>query len=158
MALTINTLSGSVYASYNNVKDTFPQSVASTGAGADTVQVSGYDIIGTGTAFTTDYQKGDFIWLVDNDEIRRIENIVSDTKMTLEQSATTDSSTTHKVVPRQGYKSVSFLIDDAGAAEINGISIPANASDSWETNNKFIPVLIDSTVNANVVTVTAKPL
>jgi len=158
MAVTIDTLSGSVYASYSNVKDTFPQSVASTGAGADTVAVSGYDITGTGTAFTTDYQKGDYIWLIDNDEIRRIDNIVSDTKMTLEQSATTDASTTHKVVPRQGFKSVSFLIDSAGAANINGVSVPASASDSWTTHKKFIPVLIDSTVNANVVTVTAKPL
>jgi len=158
MAVTIDTLSGSVYASYSNVKDTFPQSVASTGAGADTVAVSGYDITGTGTAFTTDYQKGDYIWLIDNDEIRRIDNIVSDTKMTLEQSATTDASTTHKVVPRQGFKSVSFLIDSTGAANINGVSVPASASDSWTTHKKFIPVLIDSTVNANVVTVTAKPL
>lgn len=156
MAVTIDTNSGSVFASYDNVKDTFPQSVASAGGGADTVAVLGRQITGTGTAFTTDYKKGDFIWLIDNDEIRRIENIVSDTEMTLELDATTDASTTHKVVPRQCFNSVSYLVDSVGAITVNGISVPASASDSFRTDLKFIPILIDSTSNANIVTVTAK--
>lgn len=156
MAVTIDTNSGGVYASYSNVKDTFPKSVASTGAGADTVAVSGVQITGTGTAFTADYRKGDYIWLIDNDEIRRIDNIVSDTEMTLELSATTDASTTHKVVPRQGFNSVSYLVDSSAAVTINGISIPASASETFRTDLKFIPILIDSTGGANVVTVSAK--
>lgn len=157
MALTIDKLSGSVHASYDNVKETFPVSVASAGAGADTVDVTERDVWGTGTAFTTDFKKGDFVWFTTTDELRRIENIVDDEKMTLEHPVASPlSGVVFKVVPREGYSSVSWLNDSTGTIEINGIPMPVDASDTFRTDLRFIPVLIDSTVSANIVTLTAK--
>jgi hypothetical protein len=124
---------------------------------ADTVSVTERDVYGVGSAFTTDFQKGDFVWFTDTDELRRIENIVDDTKMTLEHPvAATITAKPFKVISREGYNSVSWLNDSVGAIEINGIAMPADASDTFRTDLKFFPILIDSTSNANVVYLTAK--
>lgn len=156
MALTTTHNSGTIYASYNNVKETFPQSVATTGAGADTVQVLGKNVFGTGTAFTTDFKVGGFVWLTTNDELRRIIRISSDTKMTLEHSATSVAADTAKAIPVQGFDNVSYIVDDVDSVEINSIEVPAGTSESFRTDIKFFPILIDTTANANVVTLTAK--
>jgi len=156
MAITKTINSGTIYASYDNVKETFPESAATTGSGADTVDVVSKNVFGTGTAFKSDFRKGGFVWLTTNDELRRINNIVSDTKMTLEHPATNVTGETIKSIDIMGFDSVSYIIDSVGAANINGIPLPAEASETFKTDVHFFPILIDSTPNANTVTVTAK--
>lgn len=152
MATTTKISSGAIMSEYDSVKDTFPISTAGTG----TVSVLSRKVVGTSTTFTTDFRNGDFIWLKDNDEVMRVEFVLSDTELTLEMDATTDASTTYSIVPRIGFNSVSYLVDDIGGVNINGINIPANSSESFSTNRTFHPLLIDSTGNSNVVVVTAK--
>lgn len=234
MAVTINYNNGVVDASYSNVKETFPVSVAKntslegevlttdtlvagtgyttitsapisggtgtglvvnitavaggvtvvtvvdggvgytvgdtitlTGGGADAtfdvatatenlISVLGLDVNGTYSKFTEEFAEGDYIWITDTDELRRIDNIVSDGKMTLSYSATTDASTSYKQVKNIGFGSVGIVVDALGAVEINGITRFANVSETFKTNDVFIPILIDTTSNANVVILTAK--
>lgn len=152
MAITINNSAGATYANYANVKDTFPVS----SAGAGTVQVADRTVIGTNTTFTTSFKKGDFIWVKDNDNLRRIENILSDTLLTLQHPATTEASSTYGIVKRMGYESVSWAIDDIGTAAIDGVTMLKNMSDTYDCDETFTPVLIDSTGNSNSVIVTGK--
>jgi hypothetical protein len=123
---------------------------------SNVVAVSNVRVSGTYSKFLTEAQVGDYIWLKDNDELKRIENILSDNEITLGDAATTDASTDYAIVKRECYHTVSWLVDDADAAEINGVSMLKNSSDSFCTRKRFIPILIDSTINGNVVTLSAK--
>lgn len=234
MALTTNSFNGSVVASYDTVKETFPQSTASTGLGigralttdtliggtgysddtgvtttgggtgltvditttvgvvtgvtvvnsgvgylvgdiiaidggnddasfeiatisGDEVEIIDRNVFGNGTKFLTDFQEGDFIWLLDTDEVRKIENIVSDTKMTMQHNgtATAGTPTDFKVVKNMGFKKVAYFIDAIGAAKINGVNFPKSAQGDFNTSNVFFPILIDSTANSNIVSIIA---
>lgn len=234
MALTINKTSGSVYADYNNVKETFPVSVASstaleggvrttntlvagtgyttlasapnsggTGTGlvvnivaaaglvtsvtvvdgglgytiGDTITLTGgnadatFDVAsitenivsvlntkvtGSYSKFLTEAKMGDYIWLKDNDELRRIESVVSDNEITLELAATTDISTDYAIVPKECYGQITITVDDVAAAKINKTPIPKNATDTFSTRKKFIPILIDTDTGNNSVFLSAK--
>lgn len=120
------------------------------------VSVANRMVTGNYAKFATEFQKGDYIWLKDNDELRRIETVSSDNVLILEHAATTDASTEYAVVNRMGFNSVSYLVDDVGTAEINGIAVPKNSSESFRTDLKFIPILIDTVTNSNKVIVSAK--
>ena len=163
MAVTINIQSGVADASYDNVKDTFPQSAAPTGGTVSTSGRKDY-IVGSGTSFLSDFKLGDYIWFTTTDEVVKISNIVSDTELYINKELSgAVSGVAFKVVPREGWKMVSVAVDGAGAANINNIQYPASYSVSYGNGRTVSnggrrqePVLIDSTVSGNVVLVNAQ--
>ena len=234
MALTITQNTGSVYAEYDNVKETFPVSTASsttlegevltvdtivpgsnyssmpvatisggTGTGLeigflanaggvtaitvlnggigyavnDTITITegdgnatfdiatisdnkvavlGVEVTGSYSQFLTEAVKGDWIWLKDNDELRRIEAISDNGKIILERGATTDASTDYAIVKRQGFNKVRVMSDNSAVSKINGVEMPIDYDDEFKTDTRFIPILIDTTPNTNAVTVSAQ--
>ena len=68
MALTTTIIGASVRGVYDNVKDTFPASIAPT-SGTVSTKSSLKQIIGVGTVFISDVNNGDFIWFTTTDEL-----------------------------------------------------------------------------------------
>lgn len=156
MAVTTNTNGRTVDAVYDNAKDTFPLSTAGAGT-VSTVNLLDKKVVGVGTAFRTDFQVGDTIWFKTADELAKIDNIVSDTEMTLSLApATTATADTYGIVKKPNFEFISWSIDSAGAADINGITYDAGISNSDERKrHRLSPFLVDSTSNANKVFVKA---
>jgi hypothetical protein len=146
MAVTINNQT----ALYANVKDTFPQSESLTGTAST---MSRKDrLIGSGTAFVSELETGDFIWDTVNDELLKVVSIESDTELTLSgEFSNALSGATIKRVPRIRYQSFSYLIDSSSGEEIDGILMPDGASATFAISDHYSnmgnPIIIDSTVN-----------
>lgn len=143
------TISGQ-HADYDNVKDTFPQSTALTG----TISAVNNDtlIIGSGTAFTTELQVGEYIYIAAQSAFRQIRAINSDTELVVKSAfPSAVSGATPKRVPVQGYRMISWAIDADGTAKIDNITFPASQSGTldYSGGKRPEPVLIDSTANAN---------
>lgn len=127
---------------------------------ADTIAVLGRFVDGTDTTFLTDCQKGDSIWLLDNDEIIEIESISSDIRLVLKNEATTDTSTLYKIVKKNGFNNITFNMGGVAAGEINGLSLTKDINQTLSTNGRsgfrISPILIDSSVNSSIITVVAQ--
>ena len=149
MAVTIN----NQHVTYANVKDTFPQSTSVSG----TITKAGANlIVGVGTAFTTEFQAGEWIYVAGITEIQQIEQITSDTELYLKsQFSGAVSGATYKRVPKFTYRSISFKIDSSGTAKIDGQTMDAGTSGalSYANAKRPRPIIIDSTTNANNVIV-----
>jgi hypothetical protein len=165
MAATINKLNGMTDASYDNVKETFPESVAPTSGTVSTVNGLNTRVIGVGTVFLTDVKKGDSIWFPVNDEVREVESVCDDLTLTLKFPVdTTVTGEAFKIVPKNGYSIVSWGVDSTAGADINGISYEASMSRTIGNQQpigqgggkRIAPLLIDSTVNGNIVYVSAE--
>ncbi len=160
MAVTINKIDGMVDASYENVKETFPQSIAPTSGTVSSVNGLDKKIVGSGTTFLADIKRGDYIWFTTTDEVAEVENVVDDENLTLKASLiTTVTGVAWKIVPKNGYRNVSWFVDDVASATVNNIAYPAGVSRSLGNSKpngeggggRIAPVLIDSTVNGNTV-------
>jgi len=147
MAVTINNQHGT----YANVKDTFPQSTSVSG----TITKAGANlIVGVGTAFTTEFQAGEWIYVAGITEIQQIEQITSDTELYLKQQFSgAVSGATYKRVPKFTYRAASWKIDSTGTANIDGQTIDASTSGalSYMNAKRPRPIIIDTTTNGNKV-------
>ena len=164
MAVTTNQTGRLVDADYDNVKDTFPVSSAGTGT-ISTVNGADRFVVGVGTSFLTEVEVGEFIWFKTADELAKVESIVSDTELYLVSApATTATGDTFGVVPKVPYSSISWMIDADGAADVNGVTYPANTSRVYGNGKpntsgggrRLTPLLIDATANANNVYVSGE--
>lgn len=160
MAITLNDKNGMADASYTSVKETFPASIAGTG---DIAFGNGTNsrVIGTGTSFLSEVQIGDFIWANSVDEIREIESIADDNTLTLKFGfSTTQANDGFRIIKKTGYRSVSWSIDSAAGATINGIAYEAGMSRTIGNSNpgvrRVAPVLIDTVGNGNTVFIAAE--
>lgn len=152
MAVTINGQHGT----YSNVKDTFPVSTTLTGTVSSVNDKT--RIVGSGTAFLTEISRGEWLYVAAETEVRQVREVLSNTELILEEKFTnTLTGATAKRVPRQTYRSISWLIDDDGTAKIDGQTFPAGKSGTLgltrvnETGKRPAPIIIDSTTNANEV-------
>lgn len=147
MAITSN----NQYYTYTDVKDTFPVSTSVTG----TITKAGANlIVGTGTLFTTEFQSGEWLYVAGITEMQQIDWIQSDTELVLKQQFTgAVSGATYKRVPRQTWRTISWKIDDAAAALINGQTFPAEstATLNYQNARRPDPIIIDSDTNSNSV-------
>lgn len=120
------------YTLYSDVHDTFPVSSALTGT--ITKANNGELIIGSGTAFGTELQIGEWLFIAAIDEVRQIRSIASDTELYLYRAFDgAVSGATARRTPRQTYMSISWKVTDTtDAAKINGISQAAGTSATLE--------------------------
>jgi len=159
MAVTTKTTGRNVEAEYANVKETFPESVAPIGGTVST----GYrkdQIVGAGTSFKDEIEKGDYIWFTTTDELVEVVSVTDDTHLSLKyELAGTLAGVAYKVVKRNSFKIISWLVDDANTAAINGITYPLASSKSYGNDkpngqgggDRLAPVLVDTTANGNTV-------
>lgn len=129
-------------------KDTFPASTALTGTVSN-----GYrndSLIGTGTAFTTECQEGDWFYVDAHDVLAKIINIVSDTEMRLDRETVALSGETAAVLPNLDYTFISIK-PVGGDCDINGVTHTTSDPVTWERSyggRRFEPVIIDPTSSA----------
>jgi len=164
MAITTQVIGNIVESKYDNVKETFPESVAPTGGTIST----GYrldQLIGVGTSFLSDLEKGDVIWFTTTDELADVIAIDGDLKVTLSREISGSlAGVAFRVVKKNGFKSISWLIDSANPALINTIEYPLGTSKSYGNDKpngqgggrRTNPVLVDSTLNGNIVYVSGE--
>jgi len=160
MAIILNDKNGMTDASYTNVKETFPASVTGSGT-VSSVNGANKRIIGDHSLFLSEVQLGDFIWFTSTDEIREVESVTNDSTLTLKfGTASPIVAGNFKIVPKTGYRSVSWSIDTVAGATINGIAYEAGMSKTVGNSNpgvrRVAPVLIDTTVGLNTVFVGAE--
>lgn len=147
MAVTINNQHGV----YDNVKDTFPQSTTVSGT---ITKANATMIVGTGTAFSTEFQVGEWIYVAGITEIQQIELIVSDTVLYLkEQFSGAVSGAAYKRVPRFTYRGISWKVNSSGTAKIDNQTFDASTSGalSYMNAKRPRPIIIDTTASANKV-------
>lgn len=141
---------------YTAEKDTFPRSSALTGT-ISAVNGLNKKIVGSGTSFKTELTEGEWIFVAAEDEVRKIENIVSDTELTVRQGFTNGfTGATGKKTPRSAYRSVSFLVDTLTAV-VDGVSFAVDRGNSNEIQTapgvgvtELDPIIIDAAGNVTV--------
>lgn len=163
MAVTTNKTGRLVDATYTNVKETFPESTAGAGT-VSTVNGADRKVVGVGTSFTS-LSAGDYIWFKTADELAEIENIVSDTELSLRIAPeTTATGDTYGTIKKNNYTNISWLIDDVGVADVNNFTFPKSTSRTYGNGKgntvgggkRLQPILIDSTANTNTVFISAE--
>ena len=161
---TVTTNGRNTHAQYSNEKETFPVSAALTGGTVSTGTRKDL-IVGSGTSFLTDFEKGDFLYDNTNDELLEVDKVQSDTVLYLKREASNVlSGATVKVVKKSGYRMASWSIDSAGTADINGVTFPASTSNTYGNGKdngaggtgRMHPFIVDCTGAANTVNVTAE--
>ena len=161
MAITLNDKNGMADASYTNVKETFPASIAGSGL-VSSVNGANVRVIGNAsTLFLSEVQVGDYIWFSSTDEVREVESITDNKTLTLKLgTAAAVTTAAYKVVKKTGYRSVSWSVDAASGASINGIAYEAGMSRTIGNSNpggrRVAPVLIDTTGNSSSVFIAAE--
>lgn len=117
------------------VQDSIPQS--SSGTGTLTSVNDKRQISGSGTSFTTELTEGEWIYIKAQNAFRKVENIVSDTSLTIDEPFTVDlSGSAFDITPRSRYKEVSLFVSGAGAADIDGASFTNNEGVTYSRANK----------------------
>ena len=159
MAVTEKITGQNVESAYANVKETFPQSVApsagtiSTGSRLD-------QIVGSGTSFKSEIEKGDWIWDTTNDELVEVMCVLDDTSIRLARELSNSlAGAAFRIVKKNGFKKISWVVDDLNDATINGIAYPLATSKTYGNDKpngqgggeRLAPVLIDTTANGNTV-------
>lgn len=144
-----------IYKYIDNAKTTIPESITGTG----TIQTIGTRVIGTGTAFKSEIQKGSWIVDLTQDEIREVDSVESDTVAYIRQAFSSDlaaltaldkiSSVDTMVVAISAQVPSSAATD----AEIDGEVFPKGTSITFSKGDRdgnkskdFIdPIILDAT-------------
>jgi hypothetical protein len=111
-------------------------------------------LVGTSTLFKSELEVGYWIYIAAKTECRKVTHILSDTELVLDQPfAAAVSGATPRLVARQPYRGISWLVDADGSAKIDGQTLEAGKSGSvsYMGGKRPIPVIIDSTTNGNEV-------
>ena len=143
-------------------KRTIPASSAKTG----TVAVSSGSkvVTGTATAFESEFQKGDYIYIENSHQLRKVSAVYSDTRLDVEVAyGTTDSGRTPERVriTETGYKEVSLSSTGSADAVISTIdkdnkTFPQGLSINYVSDNNIGPIAIVTTTASSAVTITIK--
>ncbi len=118
-------------------KQTLPVQVNGTG----TIVTDGTTVIGTGTLFTSEMQKGS--WLVDlsTNEIRKVINVTNDTLAYIDYPFTVDlAGIAAQYIPIKDLGVVTISVDvpagSATAGEIDGVSFPAGNTITFSKDSR----------------------
>lgn len=117
----------------NNTADTVPASTQGTG----TVVAGAGDkgMVGTGTLFTTELQKGDWIADITHNEVRRIIGILNNTDLQIEQGFTNAQSGSFYFVKSSRARAITVACDNV-AVTIDGAAMFATGSNGAVTFDK----------------------
>lgn len=139
---------------YTAGKDTFPRSTTLTGT-MSAVNGLNKKIVGVGTLFTTELAEGMWLFIPGEDEVIKIENIVNDLELTVNQGFTNGfTGEVGAQVPRSSYRSVSWLVDTL-TATVDGVPFTVgkgngNEIQSTMGKSELDPIVIDATGDVTV--------
>jgi len=141
-------------------QDSIPQ--ASSGTGTLTSAGNGQQIVGSGTAFLTELNIGDWIYIKGQNEFQKVEVITSDTELYLAEAFTIAlAGSTFHITASSRYAEISFLVSGAADVTIGGVTFKpgtsqtySKASSSGSFKQQFIdPIDIDAAGSEVLVTV-----
>ena len=135
---------------YATEKDTLPRSTVATGT-ISAVNGLNKKIVGVGTAFTTEFRIGDWVYVPTEDELRKVEFIVNDTELTVSEGFTNAfSGVAFNITPKSTFRLLSWSCI-SGSAVVDGVAVSPGESDSKTDIQGSAyaglpdPVLIDAT-------------
>lgn len=144
-------------------KDTVPKSTSGTG----TISTGGGDlygyISGDGTSFQTEIQRGAWLWDTDNDELRQVKEVISDTELTIFGKFTnTFSAIDLKYISKSDAQILFMEVDNTGGSDttVDGTTLKADKvfTDGQPDNNEdsrlCIPRVVDGATSNCTVTIT----
>lgn len=135
--------------------DTVP---AASSALTGTISSAGVQITGSGTAFLTELQVGDFIFeYTTNKEVRQIASISSDTELSLTSEFTsTVSNKAYKRTRGTVYNRIEFEVAGANAT-INNVAAATGQKGVFENSNRRLdPIVVENGLTTTVkITATA---
>jgi hypothetical protein len=122
-----------------------PETLTGTIAGADTTTTT---ITGTGTLFKSQLQVGQYIYA--NDKIRRIKEIISDTKLKLDTTfGVAFSGVTLKMTRPEKYRYI-YLKATGGPIHINNNLLPIGEVFEQRCDHGLAPICYDATGSGDV--------
>ncbi len=126
--------------------------------GTGTIETKGSAVFGTGTAFKTEMPAGSWLVVENDDELRYVERVDSDTKAFLSQGFTSDISAgaTPSIIPRKDVNVVAISIQILSGledGEVDGEVFPNGSSMTFtkESRDKsgkrdvIQPIIVDAT-------------
>jgi hypothetical protein len=141
-------------------QDSIPQ--ASSGTGTISSAGSGQHIVGSGTAFLTELDIDDWIYIKGQNELKKVEVIMSDTELYLTEAFTVAlSGSAFHITPASRYTEISFLVSGASNVTVDGIAFTTGTSQTYSKsssngsfNQKFVdPIDVNATGSGVLVTV-----
>ncbi len=142
-----------VYDYFSNEENTFPRSVAKTG----TISITAGDktVIGVGTLALTEFNIGDYVYILADSEIRKITSISSNTVFYIDRPFTNAVAAANLVVtPQSEYCEIAVCIPSASAAGVlDGNVLPPGIGITWGKTGRTTsgqrdlidPIIIDAT-------------
>jgi hypothetical protein len=138
---------------------------ASSGSGTIT-SVNNSQIEGAGTAFLTEAQIGDYIYIKAQNEFRRINTITSDTQLYIDSPFTVPlAAAVYHITPQSKFVEIAWIVSGLADAIVDGVTVPpgtnndfskASKGPSGGAGNKYIdPIDIDATGTEVTVTTLA---
>lgn len=144
-------------------KDTVPKSTAGTGTISTNGGGDNQYIQGSGTSFLTELNRGAWIWDTDNDELRKVKEIISDTELVIFGSFTnTFSAIDLKYISKDDSQIIYLEIDNTGGSDttIDGVTLKSDKvfTDGQPDNNSesrlCLPRVVDGATSDCTVTLT----
>jgi hypothetical protein len=141
-------------------QDSIPQ--ASSGTGTLTSAGNGQQIVGSGTAFLTELNIGDWIYIKAQNEFQKVEVITSDTELYLTEAFTVAlSGSAFHITASSRYTEISFLVTGAANVTADGITFTpgtaqtySKASATGSFAREFVdPIDINATGSSVLITV-----
>lgn len=136
--------------------DTIPLSLTATGTMSSDFTTKW--VIGIGTAFLSEFKDGDWVFDTTNNQIARIDRVISDTEIHLEDAfeANIAAPIAFKKVAQSRTREISVTNVGGVDTTIDGVTFKANLSKSWEehmmyngTQRDFVdPVIVDGATSA----------
>lgn len=122
-----------------------PQSITKTG----TISSLSTIVTGTGTLFTTELVRGDYLYNASTNEVRRIDAIFNDTTLVISSAfTTTELSGAALRISRAQYLSIGIIA--TGAAQKDNIALTSGQFISLNSNNCVAPFTYSGAVTFDV--------
>ena len=145
-------------------KDTVPKSTSGSGTiSTNGVNVVSQYITGSGTSFQTESERGAWIWDTDNDELRKVKEVISDTELVVFGSFTNEfSAISLKYISKDDAQIIFMEVDNTGgsATTIDGVALGSAKvfTDGQPDNNSVarlcLPRVVDGATSNCTVTLT----
>lgn len=132
-------------------KDTFPASSAVSGTASTTHRKD--MIVGSSTTFLTAYQTGEWLYDATNDQMARVERVVSNTEMYLDRELTTAlSGATIRKTPSNPYTFIS-VCPKGDVCDIDGVEHAVDEAVTWarqKGQKRPEPIIVDPSGTADI--------
>jgi len=113
-------------------------SVPAAASGSGTISsVNNAMILGVGTAFLTEAQIGDWVYIKAQNEFRRINHIPSDTQLYIDAVFTVPLvGAIFHITPNSRFTEISWLISGGADAIVDGVTVPPGTNNDFNKSGK----------------------